>query len=214
MDKNEVFKSIKDNKIIAVIRSQCEKKALLIANAVLTGGINIVEITFTVPNAEHVIGRLVKSDGFEKAIIGAGTVLDLKTTKIAIKNGAQFIVSPSFDFRSSQYCLKKNIPYIPGCMTITEIVTALKSDVKIIKLFPSSSFDPSFIKAIKGPLPDVEIMPTGGISLQNIETWFQSDIIAVGVGGDLIGPAKTDNYKAVTTMAKKYTTKIKELRRN
>ena len=145
----------------------------MISEACVKGGIQGIEVTFTVQSADEVIKELVsvyKTN--EKVVIGAGTVLDATTARIAILAGAQFIVSPAFDEETAKLCNLYQIPYMPGCMTITEMKTALEAGVDIVKLFPGNAFGPGFIKAVKAPLPQVNIMPTGGVSLDNVEEWI------------------------------------------
>jgi len=202
---------IKENRVVGVIRGSSYEEALEICHACIEGGLTSIEVTFTTPDAEKVINDLSSIYG-DKALIGAGTVLDLETTKLAISNGSKYIVSPGFDEESAKFCLESNIPYFPGCMTITEMMNAKKYGVEVIKLFPGSVFGPSFIKAVKGPLPEIEIMPTGGVNLDNIHEWFSAGVVAVGIGGALTSPAKTGDYKKITEVAKEYMKKAKEVK--
>ena len=141
-------------------------------------------------------------------IIGAGTVLDAATARIAILAGAEFIVSPAFDKETAKLCNLYQIPYMPGCMTITEMTTAMQYGADIIKLFPGSAFGPSFVKAVKAPLPQANIMPTGGVSLDNMEEWFKNGVIAVGAGGKLA--SGTDEEIIATAQA--FRKKLLEIR--
>ncbi len=164
------------------------------------------------PDAESIIKELSLTYHDSNVVIGAGTVLDAVTARIAILAGAQFIVSPCFDEQTAKLCNLYQIPYMPGCMTITEMKTALEYGVKIIKLFPGSVYSPEYIKAVKAPLPQVNIMPTGGVSLDNIRQWIQNGSFAVGVGGNLLAPAKTGDFKKITEYASQYMKKVKEAR--
>jgi 2-dehydro-3-deoxyphosphogluconate aldolase/(4S)-4-hydroxy-2-oxoglutarate aldolase len=137
-------------------------------------------------------------------VIGAGTVLDAVTARLAILAGAEFIVSPCFDQATAEMCNFYQVPYMPGCMTITEIQQAMKSGADIVKLFPANNFTPQMIKAAKAPLPHVNIMPTGGVNLENIAAWKQAGAIVVGVGGNLFKGVKDDNYELVSQTAKQY----------
>lgn len=174
----EVFRS---NGIVAVLRASSVEEAKEKAMAIFEGGIKIIEVTFTVPNADSVIRELssLKEKG---AWIGAGTVLDVDMCRKAIESGAQFIVSPHLDEDISKYCKEKGVFYMPGVMTPTEIVKALKLGHKILKLFPGEVLKPTFVKAMKGPFPEVEFVPTGGVSLENLHEWFEAGVLAVGVG--------------------------------
>ena len=140
-------------------------------------------------------------------------MLDSETARIAILAGAEYIVSPGFDKETAKLCNRYQIPYMAGCMTLTEIITAMEACVDVIKVFPGSSFGPDFIKAIKGPLPQTVLMPTGGVSLDNVDQWIKNGCVAVGVGGELTGPAKKGDYEKITEIAKEFVEKIKEARK-
>lgn len=207
-----ILQQIMDSGVVAVVRAQTKEEALNIALSCIKGGLKAIELTFTVPKADEVIAYLAQTIPADQLILGAGTVLDQKTAEIAIKAGAKYIVSPGFDLETAQYCLKQQIPYMPGCMTITEMLTALKAGVEIIKLFPGSVFGPSFVKAVKGPLPTIKIMPTGGVSLDNVADWIKNGVVAVGVGGELTAPAKQGDFKAVEQNARAFVEAVKMAR--
>lgn len=213
MFKHDVLNRITEVGVVAVIRAENSEQAIHIAKACIKGGIPAVEITFTVPKAELVIQEVAKQFSSDELIIGAGTVLDVKTAKLAIAHGATYIVSPGFDLETAQYCMQQNIPYLPGCLTITEMLTARKAGAEIIKLFPGSAFGPSYVKAVKGPLPDINIMPTGGVSLDNVGEWIHHGVVAVGVGSDLTKPAKKGDYDGVEMRAKAYVKAVKDARK-
>jgi len=207
MIKLNTLKRIENTGIVAVVRAESEEKAINISYACIEGGIDSVEITFTVPQAQNVIEALVNEFG-DKLLVGAGTVLDSETARVAILSGAKFIVGPSFDIETAKLCNRYQIPYMPGCMTPTEMIKAMEAGVDIIKVFPGSAFGPSYIKDIKGPLPQANLMPTGGVSLDNVEQWIKNGCIAVGVGGALTKGSKDD----ITKMAKEFVKRIKEAR--
>lgn len=212
MDKNKWIKRLIDGGIVAVVRAKSSEQALKIARACIDGGINSIEITFTVPNADKAISDLCNNFSNDELLVGAGTIYDLENAKLALSSGAKFIVGPCFDLEVAKLCVEKKIPYIPGCMTITEMVNASRAGADIIKLFPGSAFGPDFIKAVKGPLPNLLIMPTGGVSLQNVQEWFKKGAIGVGVGGELTAPAKRSQYDEITEIAKEFVRLIKEVR--
>lgn len=213
MKKLEVLTKISDCGVVAVIRADTTEEAVRISEACVKGGILGIEVTFTIDNAEAVIKELAAFYANNaKVVLGAGTVLDATTARIAILAGAQFIVSPCFDAETAKLCNLYQVPYMPGCMTITEMKQALEHGADIIKLFPGNAFGPEFIKAVKAPLPQVNIMPTGGVSLDNIGQWIQNGCVAVGVGGNLVAPAKTGNYEQITEIASQYVEKVKEAR--
>lgn len=212
MKKFNVINGICQTGVVAVVRAENAEQGIEISKACLAGGINAIELTFTVPNADEVIKTLVKQFG-QEMLIGAGTVLDSETARIAILAGAQYIVSPGFDLATAKLCNRYQVPYMAGCMTITEIITAMEAGVDIVKVFPGNVYGPDFIKAVKGPLPQANIMPTGGVSLDNVERWIKNGCVAVGVGSDLTAPAKTGDYAGVTELARQFVEKVAAARK-
>ena len=167
-----------------------------------------IELTFTVPHADRVLDQLSEKYGDRAdVLIGAGTVLDPATARLAIIAGAKFIVSPSFNADVAKICNLYAIPYTPGCLTPTEIQTALEAGVDLVKIFPGSVAGPAMIKALHGPFPQLAVMPTGGVSLNNLETWFDAGVTLVGAGNNTAA-AKTGDYAGVTATAKKYRAKL------
>ncbi|WHY85066.1 bifunctional 4-hydroxy-2-oxoglutarate aldolase/2-dehydro-3-deoxy-phosphogluconate aldolase [Neobacillus novalis] len=212
MKKLNVLNSLTECGVVAVVRADTMEEAILISEACVKGGIAGIEITFTVPDAEAVLKELTSIYSNSKVVIGAGTVLDAQTARIAILAGAEFIVSPCFDVETAKLCNLYQIPYMPGCMTINEMKQALQYGADIIKLFPGNAYGPEFIKSVKAPLPQVNIMPTGGVSLDNVAEWIKNGCVAVGVGGNLVTPAKTGKYPQITEYASEYIKKVKEAR--
>ena len=212
MQKFEIIKQLCETGVVAVVRAENADQGIEISRACLAGGINAIELTFTVPNADQVIKTLADQFGTEM-LIGAGTVLDSETARIAILAGASYIVSPGFDFETAKLCNRYQIPYMAGCMTITEMIQAMEAGVDIVKLFPGNAFGPDFIKSVKGPLPQINIMPTGGVNLNNVDQWIKNGCVAVGVGSDLTAPAKTGDYAGVTELAKQFVEKVAAARK-
>lgn len=213
MNKLNVLQKITDCGIVAVVRAESKDQAIQISKACIKGGISSIEITFTVQGATEIIEELsLIYQGDNNVVIGAGTVLDATTARMAILAGAQYIVSPAFDEETAKLCNLYQIPYIPGCMTITEMKLALVSGVDIIKLFPGNAFGPEFIKAVKAPLPQVNLMPTGGVSLDNVDQWIKNGCVAVGVGGNLVAPAQTGDFDKITDYSRQYVEKVKNAR--
>lgn len=208
MKKFEILQKIKDVGVVAVIREDNLEKAIEVSKACIEGGIPAVEVTYTVPNATEVISHLKMSIPTEKLIVGAGSVLDSETARIAILAGAEYIVSPAFDIDTAKLCNRYQIPYMPGCMTITEMVRAMEAGCDIIKMFPGSAFGPSFVKAVKAPLPQINIMPTGGVSLENVDEWFKNGVIAVGAGGQLT----SGSYEEIVVKSQEFVKKVKNIR--
>ncbi|WP_066054458.1 bifunctional 4-hydroxy-2-oxoglutarate aldolase/2-dehydro-3-deoxy-phosphogluconate aldolase [Robertmurraya korlensis] len=213
MNKISVLSKVSECGVVAVVRADTKEEAVTISEACVRGGIKGIEVTFTVKEADEVIKELASLyKERNDVVIGAGTVLDSTTARIAILAGAQFVVSPSFDEETAKLCNLYQVPYMPGCMTITEMKRALESGVDIVKLFPGNNFGPDFIKGVKAPLPQVNIMPTGGVSLENVDQWIKNGCVAVGVGGNLLAPAKTGDYDLITEYAKQYVEKVKAAR--
>jgi 2-dehydro-3-deoxyphosphogluconate aldolase / (4S)-4-hydroxy-2-oxoglutarate aldolase len=213
MKKLTVLSKLSDCGVVAVVRAESPEEAVMISEACVKGGITGIEVTFTVAGADEVIKEL--ADQYQnnpEVVIGAGTVLDAVTARIAILAGAQFIVSPCFDLETAKLCNLYQVPYMPGCMTITEMKNAMEYGSDFIKLFPGNAFGPEFVKSVKAPLPQANIMPTGGVSLDNIEQWIKNGCVAVGVGGNLVAPAKTGDYGKITEYARQYVQKVQEAR--
>lgn len=185
MKKYEVLQKMHDLGIIAVIRGKNREEGIRFGRACVRGGVNILEITFTVPGALEVLKTLREEFG-EKVLLGAGTVLDAPTARLAILEGAQFIVSPQFDVEVAQLCNLYTIPYTPGCITLTDMTTALRYGCDVLKVFPGSLTHPGYFKDVHGPLPQANLMPTGGVSLDNVQEWFANGAFAVGVGSQLV----------------------------
>jgi len=212
MKKFEILKQLTDVGVVAVIRAESEEQAIEMSNACLAGGISGIELTFTVPGAERVIRALAEEFG-DEMLIGAGTVLDSETARVAILAGANYIISPGFDAATAKLCNRYQVPYMPGCMTITEMVKAMEAGCDIIKLFPGSALGSDFVKAVKGPLPQVNIMPTGGVNVDNVHLWIEAGCVAVGAGSDLTGPAKVGDYAGVSELARQFVARVKEARK-
>ena len=212
MKKFDVLNRIASVGVVAVVRAENEEKAIKISEACINGGVPAIEMTFTVPGAAKCIETLKNTFPAEKLIVGAGTVLDSETARAAILAGAEYIVSPGFDLDTAKLCNRYQVPYMPGCMTITEILHAMEAGCDIVKLFPGSLPGPSYVKAVRGPLPQVNIMPTGGVSLANVKDWIKAGVVAVGTGSDLTGPAKKGDYAGVTELAKQFVAAVKEAR--
>ncbi len=208
--KYQIISKIVEERIIAIVRTDSPEKAEKIADACVAGGIKILEITFSVPGADEVIRVIRNKYTQEVLLLGAGTVLDAETARIAQLAGASFIISPSFNPETAKICNRYQIPYIPGCMTIKEITEAMEAGAELVKLFPGSVLKPDSIKAIQGPLPQVMLIPTGGVALDNLDDWFNAGCAAVAVGGSLTRVEGND-YAAVTERCQKFLAKIDDI---
>lgn len=209
MEKENIIQIINKEKIISVIRGENQTIAEQTIDAIVEGGLHLIEITMTVPNAIELIKSLIKKYENTDVIIGAGTVLDKENAEEVINAGANFVVSPILDEEVIKVCTQNNILVIPGIATPTEAYNAMKYGAEILKLFPSNVYGPSFIKTIKGPFPNVQIIPTGGVNLENINEWMECGAIAVGVGGEFTKYAKLGDFEKIKNLAKEITNKIK-----
>jgi 2-dehydro-3-deoxyphosphogluconate aldolase/(4S)-4-hydroxy-2-oxoglutarate aldolase len=212
MVKEKIITRIREGGLVAVVRAETTDQAIKITDACIEGGVAAIEVTFTVPRAHNVIAELSRRYNESQILLGAGTVLDPETARIAILEGAGYIVSPSFNEDTVRLCNRYRVPCMPGCMTIREVLTAMEAGADIIKVFPGEAFGPAIIKAIKGPIPQAELMPTGGVSVDNAAEWIKAGAVALGVGGQLTAGAKTGDYKSITEAAKKFVEAIKAAR--
>ncbi len=212
MDKEKVITRITDVGVVAVVRAENSEKAMRIVDACIEGGIPAIELTFTVPKAHKVIEDLAAKYSSDEIILGAGTVMDSETARIAMLSGAEYIVSPYFDLETVKTCNRYRVPCMPGAMTIKEVVAAMEAGADIVKIFPGDLFGPKIIKDIKGPIPYAKMMPTGGVDVDNVDQWIKAGAVAVGAGSSLTAGAKTGDYKAVAETAKKFVEAVKAAR--
>lgn len=190
---NEILEKILDEKFVAVVRGNGLDEGSRIIEACKEGGIKLIEITYTNKDASI----LIKKYSEDKALcVGAGTVTDIETAKESIKNGSKFIVAPNFSEEIAEYCNNVNVLYIPGCLTPTEIIKA-KEYCKMIKLFPGNLVGPRYVKDIKAPIPDIKIMVTGGVNIENINQWLEYGAEAIGIGGVLTEGTDLEHQKIV-----------------
>jgi 2-dehydro-3-deoxyphosphogluconate aldolase/(4S)-4-hydroxy-2-oxoglutarate aldolase len=201
--KEKIISRIIEKKIIAVLRIKEEEKLQKVIEAIHSGGVSIIEITMTVPNAFKLIEKM--SENFrDKILIGVGSVLNKSTAEDAIKAGAKFVVSPVFKKEIIEITHKYNLPVMPGAFTPTEIQTAYEAGADIVKVFPADIVGMNFFKAILAPLPHLKLMPTGGVSLTNAGEWIKAGACAVGVGTALLdkNAIKNEDYKLLTENAR------------
>ncbi|EPR12577.1 bifunctional 2-keto-4-hydroxyglutarate aldolase/2-keto-3-deoxy-6-phosphogluconate aldolase [Ruminiclostridium papyrosolvens] len=212
MDKNEVLKKICDCGVVAVVRADSSEQAMKIADSCVEAGISAIEITFTVHGALDVIKELAKSNKDNKILIGAGTILDPETARAAILAGAQFIVSPCLNKEVVKVCNRYQVACMPGAMTVKEAVECMEAGADIVKVFPGELFGPAIIKAFRGPLPQIKLMPTGGVNLENTAEWIKAGSVAVGVGGNLTAGAKKGDYESIVTIGKQFIERVRQAR--
>ena len=212
MDKEQILTKIQDSGIVAVVRAETTDEAQRIAEACLEGGVSAIELTFTVPHADKVIEFLANKYSPEEMILGAGTVMDSQTARMAMLCGAQYIVSPYFDIETVKLCNRYRMAVMPGVLSVREAVMAMEAGADILKIFPADLFGPKIIKDIKGPLPYAKMMPTGGVTADNAGEWIKAGAVALGAGGSLTAGAKTGDYALITETAKRFVKNIKAAR--
>lgn len=217
MKKYKLLEQIHQAGVVAVLRGSSPEQVVKLADKAVEGGIRVLEVTMTVPYALEAITALAKKyqsqdpSAANYAIIGSGTVLDAETARATILAGAEFVVSPSLNKEAVLLCNRYRVPIMPGAMTIKEITDALELGVDVIKLFPGNLYNPSTIPTIHGPIPQANIMPTGGVNLQNLKDWIHAGAFAVGIGSDLTKEAlKTGNLDLVTEQAQAYVQAFRE----
>ena len=208
MKKEQVIEKLRRCGLIAVVRAKDGDDALRIAEACIRGGCAGIELTYTTPGINDIIARMAREYAGTDFIVGAGTVMDPETARLAILNGAQYVVSPYYNPEIVRLCNRYRVCCMPGALSITEVVHAMESGADIIKLFPGELFGPAAIKAIHGPIPQAELMPTGGVSLDNVADWIRAGAVAVGAGGSLTSGAKTGDYEKITETARRFVEQI------
>jgi 2-dehydro-3-deoxyphosphogluconate aldolase/(4S)-4-hydroxy-2-oxoglutarate aldolase len=212
MMKLKVLGKIVDSGLVAVVRAESSEQAARIVDACVQGGVATIEITFTVPGASNVIADLSRRFTLDQIAVGAGTVLDPETARTAILSGAQFIVSPCLNSETARLCNRYQIPYMPGAGSVKEVVEAMEYGADIVKIFPGETLGPAFVKAVRGPLPQASLMPTGGVALENVAEWIEAGCVAVGVGGNLTAGAKNGDFQSVTELARQFIGRIRHAR--
>ena len=213
MKKSEVLKSLRETGLVPVLRAESVDKALALAEAIAAGGVNVLEVTMTVPGAIQVMRKLAEQR--PDILVGAGTVLDAETARMCILEGAQFVVSPALNLQTIEMCHRYSIAVLPGALTPTEVVTAWQAGADVVKVFPASALGGAkYLTALKGPLPHIDLIPTGGVSLATAADFFAAGAFALGVGSDLVDTKAMAAGKSevVTESARKYLAIVKEHR--
>lgn len=203
--KQKVLNTITHQGLIAIIRTSTPQEALVVAHTLANAGVKAIEISLTLKEGMEVIKTLSLFYKNTDVIIGAGTVCDPLTAYKAVTAGAEYIITPYLDKDTIKYCVKNHIPCFPGAMTVKEIKEAIDLGGDIIKVFPGELLGPKFIREIKTILPDAKLMPTGGVTPENITQWIEAGSIAVAVGNRLICGAKCMNENELKKLVESYT---------
>ena len=216
MNKTEVLQLIRDTGLIPVVRAETSELAIRAVEAIKAGGVRVLEVTMTVPGAIAVIEQLAATFGHE-ALIGAGTVLDPETARKCIQAGAQFIVSPALNEETIAFCRTNEVAVFPGALTPTEVLRAWNAGADAVKVFPAGAVGgASYLKALKAPLPQVELIPTGGVSLSTAADLIRAGAMALGVGADLVDTKalREGHDQVVTERARQFLEIVQEARRS
>jgi 2-dehydro-3-deoxyphosphogluconate aldolase/(4S)-4-hydroxy-2-oxoglutarate aldolase len=213
MQKAEVLKALREIGLVPVLRAESEEQALALASAIAAGGVTVLEVTMTVPGAIRVMRRLAEER--PDILIGAGTVLDPETARMCILEGAQFVVSPALNTKTIEMCHRYGVAVLPGALTPTEIVTAWEAGADVVKIFPASSLGGAkYLKSVKAPLPQVEMIPTGGVSQATAAEFLEAGAFALGVGADLVNlKAIAEGHpETITESARNYLAIVRKFR--
>ena len=204
-DRTETVRQIEQLGVVAVIRLRDPGKLRAVVDAIVAGGVRALEVTMTVPGAVELIRGLAPTlpEGF---LLGAGTVIDAETARAVVDAGAQFVISPVFKPEVIVACHERGVPVAPGCFTPTEILAAHEAGADIVKLFPATTLGPQYIKDVRAPLPQVKLMPTGGVSPDNAGDWIRAGAIAVAAGSSLLDAAaiETGRFDVITDNARRF----------
>lgn len=196
---------LKELGVVAVVRGSSHEEAEMYVKAAIEGGVKAIELTYSIPNMTTFMKEVIKK--YPDSLVGAGSVLNKDMAVDAIYAGAKYIVSPGYSQDVNDLCKLKNILYIPGCMTITEIMNAMDNGNELVKLFPGELFGIKYIKSVKAPIPNVKIMPTGGVNIENVVEWFENGVECVGVGSSLFA---SKDPETITSLAKEFMVKIND----
>jgi 2-dehydro-3-deoxyphosphogluconate aldolase/(4S)-4-hydroxy-2-oxoglutarate aldolase len=212
MHKFRILQFLLEQRLIAIVRAGSADVALRTAEACIEGGATALEIAFTTPDTLDVIRTLTRRYG-DRILVGAGTVLDAETARMAILAGAKFLLAPNVEASVMRTCGRYQVVSIPGASTPSEIVTALEAGADIVKVFPGETLGPQHLKALLAPLPYAPLIPSGGVSLQNLEAWFNHGAVAVSAGSSISGPGAQGDFKAVTANARAFVEAISRIGR-
>ena len=213
MDRHAVLQRVLDTGIVSIIRASSSEQLVDVAKALYEGGIDVIEVTFTTPGVLEMIAAVKKELG-DNILLGAGTVLDTESVRAAVLAGAEFIVTPTVNLDVIKLCNRYSKVIMPGGFTPTEILTAWEAGADIVKVFPADVGGPSYLKAIHGPLPQIRLLPTGGVDLQTLPSFVKAGACAVGLGSALVEKAAVEagDMNRIRSLAEQYVALMKEAR--
>lgn len=215
MSKESQLARVLESGIVAVVRSPDSKQLVEVARALADGGVHVIEITMTVPNALDVL-RQVRNELGDKILLGAGTVLDPETARAVFLAGAEYIVSPTVNVEVIKMCQRYNKLVMPGAFTPTEILTAWEAGADIVKVFPADVVGPTYFKALRGPLPQIRVMPTGGVDLTTAAAFLNAGACCLGIGSQLVEPKAVQerNFDRIRDLARQYVAIVQKFRQD
>lgn len=213
MSRDATLTRIVDSGVVAVLRTPSGEMLTDVAGALLAGGVGAIEVTFTVPGAHRVLEAVAGRLG-DKILLGAGTVLDPETARVALLAGAEFIVTPTLNLEVIRLCHRYDKAVVPGALSPTEVLTAWEAGADVVKVFPSGFTGPGYLKALHGPLPQVRLMPTGGVNLQTAADFLRAGACALGVGGALVEAkaVAAGDMARIESLARQYVEIVKKTR--
>lgn len=197
-----MLNKLKEEKVVAVLRASSVEEGMQYVDAIYAGGMKALELTYSIPNVCELIRQVVAK--YPDSLVGIGSVLTVEQTKAAIEAGASYIVSPGYVDSVQQYCNQVGAIYMPGAMSVSEIIHSMEMGNEIAKVFPGDVLGTSFIKGVKAPIPHAELMVTGGVDINNVKEWFAAGVTMVGIGSSLTAPGKTGDFAGVTELAKRF----------
>ncbi len=211
--KDKTLSRIMDTGVVAVLRAPSGEILGDVAEALLAGGVEAIEVTFTVPGAHRVLQQVAERLG-DKILLGAGTVLDPETARTALLAGAEFVVAPTVNLEVIRLCRRYDKAVLPGALTPTEVITAWEAGADVVKIFPSDLTGPKYLKALHGPLPQVRLMPTGGVNLQTAADFLRAGACALGIGGSLVESkaVAAGDMARIQSLARQYVEIVKRTR--
>ena len=214
MNATQIVQAIEDSGLVAIIRASGSDQLVDVVHALRAGGLTCIEVTMTTPNALEVVKAAREATG-DSAAIGVGTVLDAETARAAIMAGAQFVVAPITDEPTITMCKRYSVPILPGAMTPTEVVRAWQAGADFVKVFPTSTLGAKYIKDLRGPLPQIKLVPTGGVNLDTIADFIGAGASALGVGSSLVTKKMLadGDFDAITNNAKAYMQRVRDARK-
>jgi 2-dehydro-3-deoxyphosphogluconate aldolase/(4S)-4-hydroxy-2-oxoglutarate aldolase len=213
MSKESQLRQVLDCGIVAVVRSPDSQQLVEVVRALADGGVSVAEITLTVPNALEVLRQVRHALG-DRVLLGAGTVLDPETARAVLLAGAEYVVAPTVNLDVIRLCRRYDKLVMPGAFTPTEILTAWEAGADVVKVFPAEVVGPAFFKALRGPLPQVRLMPTGGVDLTTVAAFLQAGACCLGVGGQLVEPKAVAerNFDRIRDLARQYVAVVRQAR--